>query len=107
MAFVNIGTYSVKQERRGEFLALMGRISEHMRNNPEVFKSIKGHKLYSTEFGGPYGEFIDMWEFENWNEYDEYLKTYGTDKVWAGLWGEVMGMVDPSLHKWSNLTEVQ
>ena len=107
MVFVNIGTYTVSQDRREEFLGLMKRISEHMRKNPEVFRPIKSHRLYTREFGGVYGDFVDMWEFENWTEYENYLKTYGSDKAWAGLWGEVMRLVEPSSHTWANLTEVR
>jgi hypothetical protein len=107
MVFVNIGTYSVSQDKREEFLALMKRISDHMKGNPDEFKPIKSHKLYTRSIGGVYGEFVDMWEFESWTEYEKYERTYAADRTWAGLWEEFMRLVEPSSHSWTNIVEVR
>jgi hypothetical protein len=106
VVFVNVGTYSVNQDKREEFMALMNRISDHMKNNPDEFRAIKSHRLFMRNLGGVYGEFVDMWEFESWTEYEKYERTYASDKAWAGLWAEFMRLVEPSSHTWANLVEV-
>jgi hypothetical protein len=106
MVFVNIGTYSVSLDRNEEFFALYKRISEHMKENAQRFKHIKSHRLFKRSFGGTFGEFVDLWEFESWAEYQEYEKTYETDKVWGELWAEFMRLVEPSTHSWTNVVEV-
>ena len=106
MAFVNIGTYSVSLDKTGEFLALYKRISEHMNENAQRFKHIKSHRLFKRSLGGTYGEFVNFWEFESWADYQEYEKTYETDKVWGELWAEFMRLVEPSTHSWTNVVEV-
>lgn len=107
MAFVNIGTYSVSQDKREEFLALMNRISDHMKKHLSEFEPIKSHKLYTRSLGGVYGEFVDMWEFESWTEYEKYEKIYAADRIWAGLWEEFMRLVEPSSQTWTNVVKVK
>ncbi len=106
MVFINVGTYSVSQEKREEFLALMKRISDHMRGNPERFEPIKSHRLFTRCFSGQYGEFVDLWEFDDWTRYSEYEKTYATDRTWGDLWADVMRLVEPSSHSWANIVEI-
>jgi len=106
VVFVNIGTYSVSPDKREELLTLMKRISDHMKENPDEFRPIKSHRLFVRSLGGTYGEFVDMWEFESWTEYEKYEKIYAADKAWSDLWVEVMRLVEPSSHSWTNVVEV-
>ncbi len=106
MVFVNIGTFSVSPDKRELLLALMKRTSDHMKENPDRFRFVRSHRLYTRSLGGTYGEFVDMWEFESWTGYQEYEKTYASDKAWGELWAEFMRLVEPSTQSWTNVVEV-
>lgn len=106
LAFINVGMYTVRQEKKEEFLALSKRISDHMKQSKLLSEAIKSRRLFTRCMGGTYGEFIDVWEFRNWTDYDKYLRSYAEDEVWAGFWKEFMLLVDPATHTWINLDEV-
>ena len=106
LAFINVGMYTVRQEKKEEFLALSKRISKHMKQSGLLSETIKSRRLFTRCMGGTYGEFIDVWEFRNWTDYDRYLRSYEEDKVWGGFWKEFMLLVEPTTHSWINLDEV-
>jgi len=106
LAFINVGMYTVRQEKKEEFLALSKRISDHMKGSKLLSEAIKSRRLFTRCMGGTYGEFIDVWEFRNWTDYDKYLRSYAEDEVWGGFWKEFMLLVEPSTQSWINLDEV-
>jgi len=106
LAFINVGIYSVPQEKKEKFLALSKKISNHLKDSPLLSKAIKSRRLFTRCMGGPYGQFIDVWEFRSWTDYDAYLRSYEEDAKWAGFWKEFMLLVDQTSHEWINLDEV-
>ncbi|UCE80823.1 MAG: hypothetical protein JSV94_06715 [Methanobacteriota archaeon] len=106
MAFVNMGTYRARIGKEDELAALLKEISQYMRSYPEKFEGLKSRKLYSRYIGGVYGEYVDIWEFENWVAYSEYEKAYGADKKYAEFWQKLGTLVEPSTYSWTNLAEV-
>lgn len=106
MAFINVGMYTVREERKQEFFALSKKIDGHMKKSKLLTEAVKSRRLFTRSLGGTFGEFIDVWEFRSWTDYDKYLRSYGEDKTWAGFWKEFMLLVEPATHTWINLDEV-
>lgn len=105
MGFINIGVYSAKPDKDGELRNVLKKISQYMKENPDKFTALKSRKLYTRHIGGVFGEYVDMWEFGSWEEYAEYSKIYGADSTYAGYWSELVELVEPSTHSWTNLIE--
>jgi len=67
-----VSTYSVKPERREEFLAEMKKQKEYITKNRKEFKEIKSWRLYVQVYGGSYLSFIDIWEYDSLAICDKY-----------------------------------
>ncbi len=67
-----VSTYSVRYEKREEFLSAMKKQKEHIAKNRKEFREIKSWRLYTQVYGGSYMSFIDIWEYDSMAACDKY-----------------------------------
>jgi hypothetical protein len=65
-------TYSVKHDKREEFLSAMKRMKEHIARNRQEFREIKSWRLLTQIYGGTYLSFIDIWEYDSMAACDKF-----------------------------------
>ena len=96
MSVFRVETYVVKPEKQEEFMQLGERFFKYMKENPETFKEVKSVKLFSHIFGGTYGAYVEMWEYDNLTEYAESWVKLESDKGFMKLSQELMAIIDPA-----------
>jgi len=91
MTIFLVETYVVKPEKLAEFTAYRKKLSQWMKEHSELFKEVKSYRMFTQRFGGIYGGYVEMWEFENLADFEkcnnrqmqsEYLKTV-EQELWA------------------------
>jgi len=73
MTIFLVETYVVKPERQADFTAYRKKLSQWMKKKQgrEVFKEVKSYKAFTQRFGGNYGGYVEMWEFENLADFEK------------------------------------
>jgi hypothetical protein len=89
-----VGTYFVKPEKRQEFMSFWQRFLKYVKGNPETCKEIRSLKLLTQMYGGTYGGFVEMWEFDSLTEFAKHIEKWFVDKGLMKIEEE-----------WSRLTE--
>jgi hypothetical protein len=80
MTVFSVVTYFVKPEKRQEFMSFWQRWFKYVKDNPETFKELKSVKLFTQMYGGIYGGYVEMWEFDNLEELAKHMAKWASDK---------------------------
>ena len=80
MTIFMVETYVTKPGKPGEFTAFYKKFTEWSNKHPDLFKEVKSHKLFSHMFGGKWGGYVDMWEFENMADLEKCMSRQFQDK---------------------------
>lgn len=96
MAVFRVETYVVKPEKQEQFMQLGDRFLKYLKENPETFKEVKSVKLFSHMFGGTYGAYVEMWEYDSLTEYAESWAKLESDKGFRKLVQDLMPLIDPA-----------
>jgi len=106
MAVFRVETYVVKPEKQEQFMQLGDRFLKYVKENPETFKEVKSVKLFSHMFGGTYGAYVEMWEYDNLTEYAKSWAKLESDKGFRKLVQDLMPLIDPatlSINVWKSV----
>ena len=80
MTVLNVVTYFVKPEKRQQFISFWQRWVKYVKDNPETFRELKSLKLFTQMYGGTYGGYVEMWEFDNLEELAKHMAKWASDK---------------------------
>ena len=108
MSVFMIWTYVVKSEGQGEFMSLVQKLTEYAKENPKKFEEVKSWKFFTQMFGGVSGGYVDMIEFENMTELEEWRsRMWFKDEGCMKMVQEFMLLIDPatfSISVWNEIT---
>jgi len=106
MSVFVIETYLVKPERQEEFKALIQRLLEYKKENPQLFKEVKSFRLFRQTFGGLAGAYIEMWEFNNMAELEKCWTRENKDEGFMRIHEGFLRLIDPttfSMKMWTSV----
>ncbi len=96
MTVYEIFKYVVKPEKKEQYMQLIKKLDEYMKNNPELFKELKSWKLLVQTYGdGTYGCYVEMWGFDNSMEQAKFDAKLGADQGFLKLFDELKLVIDP------------
>ena len=103
-------TYVVKHEKRTEFQALVKRFLKVKKENPKIFDGLKSWRLFSREYGGVAGSYVEMWEFKSMGEMDKVTATMMENKEMKDIDTEFHKIIDHTTFAqsiWNTVAQVR
>jgi len=82
-----VDKYVIKPEKQDEFVALIKKMADYRKANPETFKELKSWKLLSQWFGYTC---MGMGQFDSLADIENYGTKVSEDKVYAKMWQDFM-----------------
>jgi len=95
MTIVVQDTWVVKPEKQAEFTKLWKRYQKYAKDNPKLFKEMKSNKTYTQMFGGTYGAYISLSEYNNLADMEKLNNRSMKDPGMTKLYQEMMQLIDP------------
>jgi hypothetical protein len=96
MTVFEVGQWMVKPEKQEEFTKLLKRILKYMKDNPKMFKEIKSVKIFTQTFGGMYGAYVELVEYDSLADYERSSKRMQKDEALAKMDKEFMLLIEPT-----------
>ncbi|NIR87973.1 hypothetical protein GWO13_10650 [Candidatus Bathyarchaeota archaeon] len=96
MTVFEVGQWMVKPEKQEEFTKLLKRILKYMKDNPKIFKEVKSLKIFSQTFGGIYGAYVELVEYDSLADYERSSKRMEKDEALAKMNKEFMLLIEPT-----------
>jgi len=102
MTIFLVETYVIKPERQADFTAYKKKESQWMKKHPEMFKEVKSYKMFTQLFGGNWGGYVEMWEFENLADFEKCNnRQMQSDYIMTKLYPELASLVVPATYSLS------
>jgi len=99
MTVFMVETYVVKPEKQTEFTAWLKKYFTWIEKHPQLFKEVKSHKMFAQVFGGNWGGYVEMWEFENSADCEKCMNRAMQDKEFMTIIHvEFAAFVVPATH---------
>lgn len=102
-----VETYVMKPEKQGGFKSLLQRFLGYMKENPALFKEMKSWKLFTQTFGGIFGAYVELIEFDSLAEREKCYTRLLKDKEFSRMYQEFMTHIDTatfSMSVWEPVT---
>jgi len=96
MTIFEVGQWVVKPEKQEEFTKWLKRILKYMKDNPKMFKEIKSLKIFTQTFGGIYGAYVELVEYDSLADYERSNKRMQKDEALAKMNKEFMLLIEPT-----------
>jgi len=96
MTVFEVGQWMVKPEKQEEFTKLLKRMLKYMKDNPKMFKEVKSLKIFTQTFGGIYGAYVELVEFDSLADYERSNKRMQKDEALAKMNKEFMLLIEPT-----------
>jgi len=106
MGVVMVNTWVIKPEKQAEFKQMWKRYLKYVKENPEKFKELKSIKLFTQTFGGIYGAYVELVEYENLADYEKLIVRILKDEGFMKIFQELMLLMEPgtfSLNVWNSV----
>ena len=106
MSIFNVVTFVVRPEMQSKATQLMKELREHFFNNKEIYKEVKSMNFFTQLYGGTYGTFIDLEEYDSFAACEEAQKTMEKDEVVMKIYQELIELFEPitySINVWKPL----
>jgi len=94
MAFVVVWMWVAKPEKQEEHNRMMERYLKWLKENP--IEEIKSMKVFTQTFGGIYGSYIQLMEYESWTDYEKVQARLSKDKEYMEILQEFMLVIEPA-----------
>ena len=98
MSIFIVDTYVVKPEKQEEFTSFIQRFLKYRKENPKKFKEWKSWKIFRQGFGDISGAYVEMMEFENMADAEEWGTRMRKDEVMMKIREAFMLLIDPTTH---------
>jgi len=99
MTIVVQDMWVVKPEKQQEFTKLWKRYQKYAKDNPKLFKEMKSNKTYTQMFGGTYGAYISLSEYNSLADMEKLNNRSMKDPGMTKLYQEMMQLIDPVTFK--------
>jgi len=83
------------RKTRGEH-KIAEKILKHMKDNPKIFKEIKSYKIFTQTFGGIYGAYVELVEYDSLADYERSNKRMQKDEALTKMNKEFMSLIEPT-----------
>lgn len=80
-----VARYVIKSTNWQDFIPSTKRRLKYMKENPAKFKEMKSWKLLSPDLNGKAGEYVEIWEFESFAEYQKWHERATKDKEYMKI----------------------
>ena len=98
MSIFNVVTFVVRPEKESKVTQLLKELREHFFNNKEVYKEVKSMNFFTQLYGGTYGTFVDLEEYDSLAACEEAQKTMEKDEVVMKIYNELITLFEPSTY---------
>ena len=98
MSIFNVVTFVVRPEKQSKATQLMKELKEHFNNNKEMYKEVKSMNFFYQIYGGTYGTFVDLEEYDSFAACEEIQKTMEKDEVVMKIYQELIKLFEPSTY---------
>jgi len=102
-----IWTWVVKPEKQEEHNRMMQRYLKYIKENPEISRVVKSMKVFTQTFGGIYGSYVQLIEYNSLADYERLQGRLLKDKEYMEILQEFMLVIDPaklSVNVWNAVT---
>jgi len=102
-----IQTYVIKPEKQEEYLSLLKRFRNYMKENPEEVKELKSWKVFAQMFGGAsWGGYGELLEFNSLADFEKYVERAKKDEEHMKIYQGFMQVIVPatfSMNVWNTI----
>ena len=98
MSIFNVVTFVVRPEKQNKATQLLKELKEHFFNKKEVYKEIKSMNFFTQLYGGTYGTYVDLEEYDSFEACEEAQKTMEKDEVVMKIYQELIELLEPSTY---------
>ena len=95
MTIVVQDMWVVKPDRQAEFKKLWQLYQKYAKDNPKLFKEMKGNKTFTQMLGGTYGAYISLSEYNSLADMEKLNNRTMKDPTLMKLNQEMMQLIDP------------
>jgi hypothetical protein len=89
-----ISEWIVKEGKQQEFMEVWQKFLDYYDRNAEEWQKMKLIKLYSRNFGGTYGAYVELNEYDSLSDYEELMAIGMSDEEWVGLFEEFVKLIE-------------
>jgi len=104
MGVVIVNTWVVRPEKQAQFPQLWKKYLKYVKENSEKFRELKSIKLFTQTFGGVYGAYVELVEYNSLADYEKLISRILKDKGFMKIFQEIMLFMEPgtfSLNVWN------
>ena len=104
MTIFVVETYVIKPEKQAEFTAYKKKWKKFF---VKWLKELKSCKMFAQMFGGNYGGYVEMWEFENLADCEKFFNRIMQSEYPTKLQPEFMALIVPATYSMSVWTSFE
>lgn len=104
MTIFVVETYVVKPEKLSEFAAYKEKWKKFF---AKWLKEVKSYKMFTQLFGGNWGGYVEMWEFENLADCEMFFNRVMQSDYTTKLYPEFASLVVPATYSISAWNPVE
>jgi len=93
-----VETWVVKPEKQAEFTKWWQKNLKYMKQNPKMFKEMKSMKVYTQRFGGVYGAYVVLAEFDSLADFEKLQVRTMKDEGLMKMYQESILLIDPTTY---------
>jgi len=94
MAVIVVWKWVVKPEKQAEHNRMMQRYLKWIKANP--IKEVKSMKVFNQTFGGIYGSYVELLEYDSLADYEKVQARLLKDKEYMEMLQELLLVSEPS-----------
>lgn len=98
MAIINAVTFVVRPGKQNKATQLLKELKEHFFKNKEEYKEIKSMNLFTQLYGGTYGTYVDLEEYDSFAACEAAQKSMEKDEIIMKIYRELMELIEPSTY---------
>jgi len=98
MTILVFETWVVKPEKQAEFAKLWQRYLKYIKDNPKLLKEMKWRKSFTQMFGGTYGAYVELSEYNSLADYEKLNNRLMKDPGFLKIFQDAMLFMDPATY---------
>jgi hypothetical protein len=109
MTVLLVEMYVIKPEKQAEFTTYKEKWKKffvYKEKRPQLFDGVKTYRMFAQMFGGNYGGYVEMWEFENLADCEKFFNRVMQSDYITKLYPEFASLVVPatySMNIWNSV----
>ncbi len=90
-------TFVVEAKDHGKAKELLTALKQHF-DGEEKYSAVRSMRFYTQIYGGIYGTFMDLEEYDSFAACEETQKVMENDSAVMSLYQELMSIIDPTTY---------